>query len=122
MEKVVVVVPIYKRYLSPDDHVSIQSFLKHLKGYDFHAVVPEHLYAGFGVGNRPMEGDSGEIDRDGIQGVNRVLHFQSEILSGVEDTCLALSPLARSSQSLQSRCSLASAKVDLATLSRKPRW
>jgi hypothetical protein len=46
MEKVVVVVPIYKRYLSPDDHVSIQSFLKHLKGYDFHAVVPEHLLNG----------------------------------------------------------------------------
>ncbi|OBQ31762.1 MAG: hypothetical protein AN487_23640, partial [Anabaena sp. CRKS33] len=33
-----------------------------------------------------------EIDRGGIQSVNRVLQFQSKILSGVEDTCLAHEP------------------------------
>lgn len=70
----------------------------------------------------PWEETQGEIDRDGIHGVNRVLHFQSEILSGVEDTCLALSPLARSSKTRKSRRSLASAKMDLATFPLKPRW
>lgn len=43
MKEVAVVVPIYKKNLSPDDQISIQSFLKHLDGYDFHAVVPKHL-------------------------------------------------------------------------------
>lgn len=43
---VAIVVPLYKSQLSSDEHVSINSFLKHLKGHDFHAVVPEHLVNG----------------------------------------------------------------------------
>jgi hypothetical protein len=43
---VAIVVPLYKSHLSSDENVSINSFLKHLKGYNFHAVVPEHLVNG----------------------------------------------------------------------------
>ena len=43
MSTIAIVVPIYKSQLTSDEHVSINSFLKHLKGHDFHAVVPEHL-------------------------------------------------------------------------------
>ena len=49
-----------------------------------------HLYPSFGASKiGPWEETQREIDRGGIQGVNRVLQFQSKILSGVEDTRLA---------------------------------
>lgn len=46
MSDIAIVVPLYKSHLSSDEHVSINSFLKHLKGHDFHAVVPEYLVNG----------------------------------------------------------------------------
>ena len=49
-----------------------------------------HLDPSFGASEiGPREETQREIDRGGIQSVNRVLQFQSEILSGVKDTCLA---------------------------------
>ena len=52
-----------------------------------------HLDPSFGASKiGPWEETQREIDGRGIQGVNRVLQFQSEILSGVEDTCLAHEP------------------------------
>ena len=49
-----------------------------------------HLDPGFGAPKiSPWEEAEGEIDRGGIQSVNRVLQFQSEILSDVETTGLA---------------------------------
>jgi hypothetical protein len=49
-----------------------------------------HLDPGFGASKiGPWEETQREIDGRGIQSVNRVLQFQSEILSGVEDTRLA---------------------------------
>ena len=46
MIKIAVAVPIHRSHLSIDEHVSIDSFLTHLKGHDFHAVVPEYLVNG----------------------------------------------------------------------------
>ena len=49
-----------------------------------------HLDPSFGASKiGPWEETQREIDGGGIQSVNRVLQFQSEILSGVEDTRLA---------------------------------
>ena len=49
-----------------------------------------HLDPSFGASEiGPREETQREIDRGGIQSVNRVFQFQSEILSGVEDTRLA---------------------------------
>jgi len=49
-----------------------------------------HLDPSFGASKiGPWEETQREIDGRGIQSVNRVLQFQSEILSGVEDTRLA---------------------------------
>ena len=49
-----------------------------------------HLDPGFGASKMsPREETQREVDGGGIQSVNRVLQFQSEILSGVEDTRLA---------------------------------
>ena len=49
-----------------------------------------HLDPSFGASKiGPWEETQREIDRGGIQSVNRVLQFQSEILSGVENTRLA---------------------------------
>ena len=49
-----------------------------------------HLDRSFGASEiGPWEETQREIDGRGIQSVNRVLQFQSEILSGVEDTRLA---------------------------------
>ncbi|OBQ32072.1 MAG: hypothetical protein AN487_23075, partial [Anabaena sp. CRKS33] len=46
-----------------------------------------HLDPSFGASKiGPWEETQREIDRGGIQSVNRVLQFQSKILSGVEDT------------------------------------
>lgn len=46
MSTIATVVPLYKSKLSADEHVSIDSFLTHLKGYDFYAVVPQHMVNG----------------------------------------------------------------------------
>ena len=52
-----------------------------------------HLNPSFGASKiGPWEETQREIDRGGIQSVNRVLQFQSKILSGVKDARLAHEP------------------------------
>jgi len=49
-----------------------------------------HLDPGLGASEIcPWEETQREIDGGGVEGINRVLQFQSEVLSGVENTCLA---------------------------------
>ena len=52
-----------------------------------------HLDPGLGASEIcPWEETQREIDGGGVEGINRVLQFQSEVLSGVENTCLAHEP------------------------------
>ncbi len=43
IEHIAVVVPLYRKFLSPDENLAIKSFVHFLQGCDFYAVVPPEL-------------------------------------------------------------------------------